>query len=123
MVMADEDGILPTDVTSVEDVNIAIGQTGAASETTKVSFTGNLDSEMNLAVGLNIIGTTVVDADVLSSLGATTTTDGSWIALNASTTLEDGTVIAGDTASMINGGSVLTSTSLAAIDTSVVPST
>ena len=38
----------------LSDINIPIGKTGAAVETTKISLTGNLNSNVEVANGLNL---------------------------------------------------------------------
>lgn len=52
-VMAEEAGEIP-EAGEVSDITIPIGQTGAAIETTKASFTGNLNSNVSVAEGLKL---------------------------------------------------------------------
>ncbi len=52
-VMAESGGSIP-ESGDVDDITIPIGQTGAAVETTKISLTGNLNSNVEVANGLNL---------------------------------------------------------------------
>lgn len=109
-----EDGVIPA-AGDVEDVVINIGETGAAVETTQVSLTGNLNSNVEVATGLRLAANKaaiLADPDLSGYLGdvnsatagATGQDDDTWNALAAGS---DG---------YINGGAVQTTAALAASD-------
>ncbi len=74
-VLADKNGDIPQ-AGEVTDLVIPIGQTGAATETTQVSLTGNLDSRLSVAPGNTIATAAAAPAAI---------TDSTWITGNVST--------------------------------------
>lgn len=106
-VMADETGRIPPSG-SVTDIVIPIGQTGAAVETTKVSMTGNLDSNYEVATGLRLAANSSIindpadpnyDFDLARYFGEVNqahfggaTGDSTWTALTGNQHLNGGTV-------------------------------
>lgn len=106
-VQADMAGKIPETTGNFTDIKIPIGQTGAAIETTKVSFTGNLNSNVETANGLklaaNANGINMNEAlskylgEVKDAKAGSGEVDKTWNALT------------GD--ALINGGTVWTSSS------------
>ncbi len=102
-----EEGEIP-EAGDITDLMIPIGQTGAATETTQVALTGNLNSDLEVATGLRLISDVnpMGDADAqswLEEFGELVSSDGTWNAL-----------LGGDNAeTFINGGTVQTTAPLA----------
>ncbi len=102
-----ENGQIP-ESGDIADLKIPIGQTGAATETTKSSFTGNLNSDQEVSSGLRLVSADPADANANSWLtgfgnSVTSATDGTWNALVGGAGAE----------TYINGGTVQTTAPLA----------
>ncbi len=106
-VMADEDGNI-SESASIEDIYIEIGTTGGATETSEVSFTGNLDYDEDVAVGLMLTSSSTTGTDAEDILENADSTDTTWSQLVTDATNGE--------LSVINGGSVQTSSALASYD-------
>ncbi len=104
-------GVIPDEATT-DDITIPIGSTTSGNQTSKASFTGNLDATNEIATGLKLISGGTVTSDAASYLGDTTVDD-SWTALSSASTT--------GSAQMINGGTVQTSAAYAVLNPSYDP--
>lgn len=105
--VAAENGVIPTGGVQ-SDLTIPIGETGGARETTEIGFSGNLNSDQEVATGLKLV--TALPAEtggaddyqpLYDYLGNVTSTDTTWLALG------------NGPYQMINGGTVETTSALA----------
>lgn len=100
-VMSEAGGAIP-EAGLITDLKIPIGQTGAAIETTKASFTGNLNSNVQVANGLKLSANSkVINANealrkylgtVKDAQYASGTDDSTWNALQGNAYINGGTV-------------------------------
>ncbi len=103
-VMAENDGSIP-EAGQIEDIIIPIGQTGAAIETTEASFTGNLNSNVEVAEGLKL----AANSSVINANEALRQYLGEVQDARASSGVDDSTWNALEGNAYINGGTVWTS--------------
>lgn len=110
-VMAESGGSIP-ESGDVSDITIPIGQTGAAVETTKVSMTGNLNSNVEVAKGLNL----AASASTINSNEALKKYLGEVKDATAGTGADDSTwdILSGN--AYINGGTVWSSSAFGVKD-------
>ncbi len=110
-VMAEAGGSIP-ESGDVSDITIPIGQTGAAVETTKVSLTGNLNSNVEVANGLSL----AASASTINSNEALKEYLGEVKDAAASTGADDSTwdILTGN--AYINGGTVWSSSAFGVKD-------
>jgi len=88
-----ENGLIP-ESGDIDDLVIPIGQTGAATETTKSSFTGNLNSDQDVANGVRLVSGALGSAVTqtwLEGFGSLVT-DTTWTGLGANEYVNGGTV-------------------------------
>ena len=100
-VMAEDGGVIP-ESGDVTDITVPIGQTGAAIETTKISLTGNLNSNAEVASGLSLAANaSTINAnealkeylgDVKDAQASTGTDDSTWDILTGNAYINGGTV-------------------------------
>lgn len=97
------------------DIVIPIGKTGAAAETTKAAFTGNLNSNLEIATGIRLVSDKdTIDADTNLSKYLGTVYDAEY---NSPTAVDNTwNVLTNGANRMINGGMVLTSAALGVDD-------
>ncbi len=110
-IMAEDGGKIP-ESGDVTDITIPIGQTGAAVETTKVSLTGNLNSNVEVAKGLNL----AANASTINSNEALKAYLGDVQDAAAGTGVDDNTwdILTGN--AYINGGTVWSSSAFGVKD-------
>ena len=110
-IMAEAGGSIP-ESGDVSDITIPIGQTGAAVETTKISLTGNLNSNVEVSKGLNL----AANANTINSNEALKKYLGEVNDATAGTGADDSTwdILTGN--SYINGGTVWSSSAFGVKD-------
>ncbi len=110
-IMAETGGTIP-DSGDLADINIPIGKTGAAVETTKISLTGNLNSNVEVSTGLNL----AANANTINSNEALKKYLGDVKDAAATTGADDSTwdILSGN--AYINGGTVWSSSAFGVKD-------